>query len=159
MRISEIWNKLSNIQTVPKAYAIAVALVLATVAGLNYGLNYGHEGYGYEGENLYPKRLDNTSSLYPYDRGGEPLEEKGLVESEYPGHEDSLGWITGYLTPFTSWLSSETHYLGTTIVSHPGGIIDEILYYTRGLDTVFEASILMIAFLLASYLMRRERGR
>lgn len=227
MGISDIWNKLSNIRTVPKAYAIGVVLVLAVVAGLSYGyegehlfsieeniehiggnLNdkniskqltdrYKESGYPlsenvsisvlengevweindenkgdsyevrkengklniYEGESLYPKRLDNDSSLYPYDRGGEPLKENGLVESEYPGHEDSLGWITSYLTPFTTWLSSETHHLGTTIVSHPGGIIDEILYYTRGLDTVFEASILMMAFLLASYLMKRERRR
>ncbi|KXA95078.1 hypothetical protein AKJ65_02645 [candidate division MSBL1 archaeon SCGC-AAA259E19] len=152
MGISEIWNKLSNIKTVPKAYAIGVLLVLVVVAAYNYG---------YQGEELYPKRLDNESNLYPYDRGGEPLENRAPLAKEnwaqYPSHENALGWITSYLTPFSSWLASETPHLGTTIVSHPGGIMDEILYYTRGLDTVFEASILMMAFLLASYLMKRER--
>ncbi|MFA6672867.1 MAG: DUF2106 family protein, partial [Methanoculleus sp.] len=47
-------------------------------------------------------------------------------------------------------------YIGTTIVAHPGGIIDEILYNTRGADTVVETSILFTAFAIASYLYRRE---
>ena len=52
-------------------------------------------------------------------------------------------------------LSQTTMHLGTTIVAHPGGIIDEILYNTRGLDTVVEPTILLIAFAIASYLYRK----
>lgn len=148
MGLTEIWNKLSDIRTVPKAYAIGIVLIMAVVAGYSYA---------YRGERLYPKKLRPGSSLYPYDRGGEPLENRGNVLSEYPDHENALGWITGYLTPFTSWLSSETNHMGTTIVSHPGGIMDEILYYTRGFDTILEASILLMAFLIAAFIMKRER--
>lgn len=43
-------------------------------------------------------------------------------------------------------------YFGTTIYSSPGGLIDEILYYTRGFDTILESSILMMAFIVASWL-------
>ena len=43
-------------------------------------------------------------------------------------------------------------YFGTSIYSSPGGLIDEILYYTRGFDTVLESSILMMAFIIASWL-------
>lgn len=150
MKLSELWNNLSDIRTVPKAYAVGLILILVVVAGYSYD---------YQGEELYPKQLKPGGSLYPYDRGGEPLEAPGEVMSEYPTHEPALGWITGYLTPFSTWLKSETSYLGTTIVSHPGGIMDEILYYTRGLDTVLEASILMMAFLIAAYLMKRERRK
>jgi energy-converting hydrogenase A subunit F len=45
-------------------------------------------------------------------------------------------------------------HAGTTIVAHPGGILDEILYNTRGLDTVVEPTILFIAFAIAAYLFR-----
>jgi energy-converting hydrogenase A subunit F len=64
--------------------------------------------------------------------------------------------VTTYLTPFSLFLSQVTLHLGTTIVAHPGGIIDEILYNTRGFDTVVEATILFIAFAVASYLYRRR---
>ena len=65
------------------------------------------------------------------------------------------GLVTTYLTPFSLYLSETTQHLGTTIVAHPGGIIDEILYNTRGLDTVVEPTILLIAFAIASYLYRK----
>ncbi len=32
------------------------------------------------------------------------------------------------------------------------GLIDEILYYTRGFDTILESSILMMSFIIASWL-------
>ena len=31
-------------------------------------------------------------------------------------------------------------------------LIDEVLYYTRGFDTILESSILMMAFIIASWL-------
>ena len=43
-------------------------------------------------------------------------------------------------------------YFGTSICASPGGVIDEILYYTRGFDTILESSILMMAFIIASWL-------
>ena len=53
-------------------------------------------------------------------------------------------------------MAASSLYLGITIVSHPGGIIDEILYNTRGLDTVVETSILFVAFAIAAFLYRRK---
>ena len=41
---------------------------------------------------------------------------------------------------------------GTSIYSSPGGLIDEVLYYTRGFDTILESSILMMSFIIASWL-------
>ena len=110
---------------------------------------------GYEDTQLYPKDINTSSSLNPYDRGGEPF---GTTEvaAQYPENSPYLGYITAYLTPFSALMAVSNQYLGTSIVSHPGGIIDEILYNTRGLDTIVETSILFIAFAIASFLYRRE---
>lgn len=104
---------------------------------------------------LYQKIIDRNSPLDPYDRGGPPFTqvEIGL---QYPENSPTAGYVTTYLTPFSLFLSQVTLHLGTTIVAHPGGIIDEILYNTRGFDTVVEATILFIAFAVASYLYRRR---
>jgi energy-converting hydrogenase A subunit F len=77
------------------------------------------------------------------------------IVEQYPENSPSAGYVTTYLTPFSLWLAQNTHHLGTTIVAHPGGILDEILYNTRGLDTVVEPTILFIAFAIASYLFRK----
>ena len=60
--------------------------------------------------------------------------------------------ITGYMSPISEWVSSISPYFGTSIYSSPGGLIDEILYYTRGFDTILESSILMMSFIIASWL-------
>ena len=60
--------------------------------------------------------------------------------------------ITGYMSPLAQWISSISPYFGTSIYSSPGGLIDEILYYTRGFDTILESSILMMSFIIASWL-------
>ena len=65
--------------------------------------------------------------------------------------------MTAYLTPMSQLLADYTLHLGTSIVSHPGGILDEILYYTRGFDTIVEASILFCAFAIAAFLYRRSK--
>ena len=67
------------------------------------------------------------------------------------------GEDTTCLAPASWLLANTTMYLGTTIVGHPGGILDEILYYTRGLDTVVEASIFFAAFAIAGFLYRRAK--
>ena len=103
---------------------------------------------------LYPKTIDRNSSLDPYDRGGPPFIQVE-IGAQYPDNSPTAGLVTTYLTPFSLFLSQVTLHLGTTIVAHPGGIIDEILYNTRGLDTVVEPTILFIAFAIASYLYRK----
>ena len=60
--------------------------------------------------------------------------------------------VTSYLSPVSIWLASITPYFGTSICASPGGILDEILYYTRGFDTILESSILMMSFVIASWL-------
>ena len=77
------------------------------------------------------------------------------IHSQYPENSPTAGLVTSYLTPFSLYLAQTTQHLGTTIVAHPGGIIDEILYNTRGLDTVVEPTILLVAFAIASYLYRK----
>ena len=109
----------------------------------------------YEEDQLYSKEINRSSTLDPYDRGGPPFTQVP-VRSQYPENSPSAGYVTAYLTPFSAWRASVTPYLGTTIVSHPGGILDEILYNTRGLDTVVETTILFTAFAIASLLYRRR---
>lgn len=108
----------------------------------------------YHESQLYPKTIDRNSSLDPYDRGGPPFT-RVTIADQYPENSPTAGLVTSYLTPFSLWLSQVTLHIGTTIVAHPGGIIDEILYNTRGLDTVVEATILFIAFGIASYIYRK----
>jgi energy-converting hydrogenase A subunit F len=108
----------------------------------------------YEEQQLYPKQINRSSTLDPYDRGGPPFTRATIV-SQYPENSPTAGYVTAYLTPFSWFLANTTQHLGTTIVAHPGGILDEILYNTRGLDTVVEPTILFIAFAIGSYLFRR----
>jgi len=108
----------------------------------------------YSDSQLYPKTIDRNSSLDPYDRGGPPFTQV-VIADQYPDNSPTAGLVTSFLTPFSLWLSQVTHHIGTTIVAHPGGIIDEILYNTRGLDTVVEATILFVAFAIASYIYRK----
>ena len=89
------------------------------------------------------------------------LTERGTVKAQYPQYAPAIGEITAYLSPIAISVKNTTLYYGTSIYSSPGGLIDEILYYTRGFDTVLESSILMMAFVIASWIamnftMRRE---
>jgi energy-converting hydrogenase A subunit F len=108
----------------------------------------------YYSDQLYPKTINRNSTLDPYDRGGPPFTQ-ATIHSQYPQNSPTAGYVTTYLTPFSQFLADTTHHVGTTIVAHPGGILDEILYNTRGLDTVVEPTILFIAFAIASYLYRK----
>jgi energy-converting hydrogenase A subunit F len=108
----------------------------------------------YDSDQLYPKSINQSSPLNPYDRGGPPFTNIDIVD-QYPENSPTAGLVTTYLTPLSWFFANTTLYLGTTIVSHPGGIIDEILYNSRGLDTVVEATILFTAFAIAAYLFRR----
>ncbi|QYZ78407.1 DUF2106 domain-containing protein [Methanofollis formosanus] len=145
-RISEVLSDYEQLVSVFAAIVVLVAIVgIFTLPELAY-----HD------DQLYPKSIDRTSPLDPYDRGGVPFENTTVV-AQYPENSPYLGYVTAYLTPLTRAMAAITLYTGTTIVSHPGGIIDEILYNTRGLDTVVETTILFVAFAIASYVFRRGR--
>ena len=146
MIIQRISRIISNYEMIMPIFAGAVTL-LFVVAIFSLPLPY------YE-EQLYPKTYDPTSPLNPYDRGGPPFIQIDIKE-QYPENSPTAGYVTSYLTPLSWYMANTTLYLGTTIVAHPGGILDEILYNTRGLDTVVETTILFIAFAIASYLYRK----
>lgn len=110
---------------------------------------------GYHEDQIYAKTIDRSSPLDPYERGGVPFI-PAVVHAQYPENSPTLGYVTSYLTPLSQAMADLSPYLGTTIVAHPGGILDEILYNTRGLDTVVETAILFAAFAIASFLFRRK---
>ena len=149
--IQKVAGYLSKTDNLPKVYALAVCLV-AVIGLCMIPL------ISYEADQLYPKSVDITSSLSPYDRGGIPFEKPAEIVAQYPENSPAIGWVTAYLTPASQWMADNTLDLGTTIAAHPGGILDEILYYTRGFDTIVEASILLCAFAIASFLYRRSRS-
>jgi energy-converting hydrogenase A subunit F len=145
--ISRISRLLSDFRNLVALFAGA-CIIVSLIGVLSLPLDY-------HGDQLYPKTIEPASPLNPYDRGGTPFN-KTTVQAQYPENSPYLGYVTAYLTPLSQWMADTSLYMGTTIVSHPGGIIDEILYNTRGLDTVVETSILFSAFAIASYLYRRR---
>ncbi len=157
MKIGRIWNALANPDRIPRFYALVLGLVLIAGFIIPMALN---------DQQLYPRpapqeQINAQDPLAPYDRGGVPLTERGTVKAQYPQYAPAIGEITAYLSPIAISVKNTTLYYGTSIYSSPGGLIDEILYYTRGFDTVLESSILMMAFVIASWIamnftMRRE---
>jgi energy-converting hydrogenase A subunit F len=155
--IGRIWNALANPDRIPRFYALVLGIVL--IAGFIIPIVY-------DNQQLYPRpapqeQINAQDPLAPYDRGGTPFVERGIVKAQYPQYLPAIGLITGYLSPIAISVKNTTLYYGTSIYSSPGGLIDEILYYTRGFDTVLESSILMMAFIIASWValnftMRRE---
>jgi energy-converting hydrogenase A subunit F len=146
MIIQRISRIISNYELIMPLFAGAVCILFA-LALLSLPLTYSEDP-------LYPKSWNTSSPLNPYDRGGPPFTQVNIVD-QYPENSPTAGLVTTYLTPFSWFLANNTLYMGTTIVAHPGGIIDEILYNTRGLDTVVEPTILFIAFAIAAYLYRK----
>lgn len=150
MIIQKISRILSNFDNILPVFAAACA-VMSIITLFSLPLVYSDH-------QLYPKQIVPGSSLNPYARGGTPFTQV-VIQSQYPENSPTAGYVTTYLTPFSLFLSQQTLYMGTTIVAHPGGILDEILYNTRGLDTVFEPTILFIAFAIAAYIFRREEHK
>lgn len=147
MKLGRIWNKLATPKRIPRFFSIILGLVL--LAGFIVPMVYNDQ-------QLYPRpepqlQINEQDPLAPYDRGGVPLKEPGIVKSQYPQFSEKAGFVTGYLSPIAIGVSNTTLYYGTSIYSSPGGLIDEILYYSRGFDTVLESSILMMAFVVASW--------
>lgn len=148
MRIGTLWNKLANPKNVPRLFAVCLGIILIAGLVIPFELN---------DDQLYVRpapqsQMDEGLAIAPYDRGGVPLEEPGIISPQYPENAASLGMITGYMSPIALWIASISPYFGTSIYSSPGGLIDEILYYTRGFDTILESSILMMSFIIASWL-------
>ncbi|HOT02835.1 MAG TPA: DUF2106 family protein [Methanolinea sp.] len=145
-KISRILSNFDNILPVFAAACAAMSLFVLITLPLPYSE-----------DQLYPKQIVPGSSLNPYDRGGPPFTQ-AVIHSQYPENSPTAGYVTAYLTPLSLFLSEHTSYMGTTIVAHPGGILDEILYNTRGLDTVVEPTILFVAFAIAAYLFRKREA-
>lgn len=108
-------------------------------------------------DQIYPRpepqeQMDAGLAVAPYDRGGEILKTPGIVMAQFHQNAEEIGMITSYMSPVALWVSQISPYFGTSIYSSPGGLIDEILYYTRGFDTILESSILMMSFIIASWL-------
>lgn len=148
MRIGVLWNKLAEPKNIPRLFAFSLGIILIIGLIVPMALN---------SDQLYVRpapqeQVDEGLALAPYDRGGEPLTQAGEINPQYPENAQSLGMITGYMSPIAQWISSISPYFGTSIYSSPGGLIDEILYYTRGFDTILESSILMMSFVIASWL-------
>lgn len=146
MIIQRISRIISNYEMIMPLFAGAVC-ILFIVAILSLPFPY------YE-DQLYPKSINLSSPLNPYDRGGPPFTQVRIGD-QYPENSPTAGFVTSYLTPLSWFFANTTFHMGTTIVSHPGGIIDEILYNTRGLDTVVEATVLFTAFAIAAYIFRK----
>ena len=148
MRISRIWNQLADPKTVPRLFAFCLGVLLIVGFVVPMALNPNQ---------IYTRpapqtQVDNGLAIAPYDRGGEVLKAPGIINPQFPENAKELGMITGYMSPLAQWISSVSPYFGTSIYSSPGGLIDEVLYYTRGFDTILESSILMMAFIIASWL-------
>ena len=148
MRIGALWNKLAEPKNIPRLFAFSLGIILVIGLIVPMALNP---------DQLYVRpapqeQVDEGLAIAPYDRGGEVLTQPGIINPQYPDNAASLGMITGYMSPIAQWISAISPYFGTSIYSSPGGLIDEILYYTRGFDTILESSILMMSFIIASWL-------
>lgn len=148
MRIGVLWNKLAEPKNIPRLFAFSLGIILLVGLIVPMALNP---------DQIYTRpapqvQVDEGLAIAPYERDGEVLKEPGIVKAQYPDNAEELGMITGYMSPLAEWVSSISPYFGTSIYSSPGGLIDEILYYTRGFDTILESSILMMSFIIASWL-------
>ena len=165
--LGRILNDLANPQNIPRLFSLVLGIVLIAGFIVPFALN---------NDQLYPRpepqsQVNSGDPLAPYNRGGTVIAdwgvngnfllEPGISIAQYPNNSVNLGKIAGYLSPMAITVKDTTLYYGTSIYSSPGGLIDEILYYTRGFDTILESSILMMAFVVASWIalnftMRRE---
>ncbi|MDR3291798.1 MAG: EhaF family protein [Methanobrevibacter sp.] len=148
MDLGEFWNKLANPDRIPRIFSLILGLFLLIGFFVPFTLN---------NEQLYPRpapqeQMFAGDSIAPYDRGGEILETPGITVAQYPQYSKKIGMINSYMSPIAYNIKENSPYFGTSIYSSPGGLIDEILYYTRGFDTILESTILMMAFVIASWL-------
>ena len=148
IRIGRLWNELANPRKIPKLFSVILGLILLLGFLIPMDLNV---------DQLYPRpapqlQIEEGLSVAPYDRGGEVLKVPGITRAQYPENSESIGMVNSYMSPQALFVKSISPYFGTSIYSSPGGLIYEILYYTRGFDTILESSILMMSFTIASFL-------
>jgi energy-converting hydrogenase A subunit F len=152
--LNEAWNYISKPSAVSRLFAGFVCIVLFI------GIFLPTE---FTNDQLYPKDAIQgqvlKTPLAPYDRGGVVLSEPADIKSQYPEYQSIRGQITAYLSPVAIAISENTMYFGTTIVSTPGGILDEILYYTRGFDTVLESLTLLLSFTIFGWLFLNRNNK
>ena len=130
--LGKFWNKFAKPKNIPRLFALVLGLLLIAGFLIPTALNP---------DQLYPRptpqtQMDAGLSIAPYDRGGEILSAPGITKAQYPENSPSLGWINSYMSPIADAIQGISPYFGTSIYSSPGGLIDEILYYTRGFDTI-----------------------
>ncbi|MDR2830288.1 MAG: EhaF family protein [Methanobrevibacter sp.] len=148
MDLGEFWNKSANPDRIPRIFALILGLSLIAGLFVPFSLN---------NDQIYSRPAPQEQMLAgdriaPYDRGGEILQTPGITAAQYPQYSEKIGMINSYMSPIAYNLKENSPYFGTSIYSSPGGLIDEILYYTRGFDTILESTILMMSFIIASWL-------
>ncbi|MDR2624693.1 MAG: EhaF family protein [Methanobrevibacter sp.] len=148
MGLGEFWNKLANPDRIPRIFALILGLFLVVGLLVPFSLN---------DDQIYPRpapqeQMLDGDRIAPYDRGGEILQKPGITVAQYPCFSEKIGMINSYMSPIAYNIKENSPYFGTSIYSSPGGLIDEILYYTRGFDTILESTILMMSFVIASWL-------
>ena len=113
---------------------------------------------------IAPPKYAHNPYLMPhkgYSPTPKPPSEKNIFGTTAGQYDIFYGVVWGTRTAFKIGLFVVTiaGLVGVSlgaISGYFGGIIDEILYNTRGLDTIAETSILFIAFAIASFLFRRK---
>ena len=106
-RIGRIWNALANPKRIPRLFSVILGVLLLAGFLVPMGLN---------DNQLYPRpapqlQINEQDPLAPYDRGGAPLTEPGIVKSQYPQFSVKSGMVTGYLSPISiSTLVSRTSF-------------------------------------------------
>ncbi|ABR54670.1 conserved hypothetical protein [Methanococcus vannielii SB] len=153
-RINEAWNYISKPSAVSRLFSVFICIFLFIGIFLPTTFN---ENQLYPKDSIQGQVL--ITPLAPYDRGGISFEEAADVKSQYPEYQPLRGHITAYLSPIAVFISQNTMYFGTTIVSTPGGILDEILYYTRGFDTVLESLTLLLSFTIFGWLFLNRNNK
>ena len=148
--IGNISHFVSNFKNLAPMYALALMVImligLITLPLIQYGP-----------VQLYPKELHPESPFNPYERGGEPFIATNLI-SQYPENAPAIGYVASYASPVSVLLTKISQDGAVGTLTHPGGIIDEILYYLRGIDSIGETSIFFVAFATAAFLFRRREA-
>ncbi|MDP3035455.1 MAG: DUF2106 family protein, partial [Methanobacteriaceae archaeon] len=109
--IGQIWNDLANPKRIPRLFSVVLGLILIVGFFVPMALN-DHQIYP---RPLPQEQIDQENPLAPYDRGGVPLVEPGIVKAQYPQNSAKLGMVTGYLSPIAIGVKNTTRYYGTSI--------------------------------------------
>lgn len=95
IRIGRLWNALANPKRIPRFFSVILGVLLLAGFLVPMSLNENQ---------LYPRpepqlQISQQDPFAPYDRGGSPLTEPGIVKSQYPQFSAKAGMVTSYLSP------------------------------------------------------------